>query len=95
MKKSHFRGHPTIWEGDEKTGHWVYADNKKPLPASGGEIRDCLKCGKGSTLGEGEVDPCIGVLPGVDNACCGHGIQELSYIRFKNGVAVKNFIVEH
>ena len=29
----------------------------------------------------------------VDNACCGHGVQEESYIRFTNGVAIRGFKV--
>lgn len=32
-------------------------------------------------------DPCIGELPGVNFACCGHG-GRLGYISFTNGVAV-------
>ena len=91
MKKSSFRGHPIIWVGDR----WLYEDNNKPLPAKGGEIRPCKRCGKKFTLGEGEVDPCLGVLPGVDNACCGHGAKESSYIRFTTGVIVKYFDVEY
>ena len=94
MKRSFFRGHPIIWLGKKKTGHWVYEDNHEPLPANGGQIRPCEKCGKLFTLGKGEVDPCLGVLPGVDNACCGHGIREESYIRFTNGVVVKEFLIE-
>ena len=40
------------------------------------------------------VDACLGILPGVDNACCGHGVREKSYIRFSNGMVVKGFEVE-
>jgi len=87
--RSHFRGHPTIWED----GTWVYEDDGSPIPANGGEVRACAKCGAKFPLGEGEVDPCLGVLPGVDNACCGHGVRENSYIRFINGVVVTGFIV--
>jgi hypothetical protein len=29
-------------------------------------------------------DPCLGKLPGVANACCGHGIGD-GYLIFKNG----------
>lgn len=38
----------------------------------------------------GEVvgpDPCLGVLPGVLAACCGHGKKQ-GYIYFENGVTV-------
>lgn len=82
-----FRGHPIIWNGDR----WLYEDDHSPLPANGGEVRPCAACGECYTLGEGEVDPCLGVLPGVDNACCGHGRREESYIRFSNGVTVTGF----
>jgi len=60
-------------------------------------IRRCANCGKswgGSEMGE--VDPCLGMLPGVDNACCGHGDASEAYIRFISGVVVKGFItIEH
>lgn len=85
--RSYFRGHAIIW----KNNKWAYEDDGSDIPANGGEIRPCKKCGKLFPLGEGEVDPCLGVLPGVDNACCGHGIRENSYIRFTNGVVIKGF----
>jgi len=88
---SFFRGHPIHWNGKE----WRYTDNGEPIPAQGGEIRPCKKCGKLETLGEGEVDPCLSNLPGVDNACCGHGNPERSYIRFTNGVIVEGFKVSY
>ena len=92
--KSEFRGHPIIWIGDTETGYWVYEDTKERLPATGGDTRPCMKCGSHFTLGEGEVDTCLGILPGVDNACCGHGNRELAYVRFTNGVVLKGFVVE-
>ena len=92
--KSYFRGHPIIWIGDPDTGRWVYKDNMEDLPATGGKTRPCKKCGELYGLGEGEVDPCLGILPGVDNACCGHGVSEESYIRFTNGLIVKNFEID-
>lgn len=90
-KRSWLRGHPIIWIDDK----WVYEDDKSDIPANGGEIRPCVKCGKlfdGSY--KGDADPCLGNLPGVNNACCGHGVQDQSYIRFTNGVVIKNFEVE-
>ncbi len=85
--RSHFRGHSIIW----KNGEWLYEDTEEKSGFDG-VIRPCLKCGKifnGSNIGK--ADPCLGELPGVDNACCGHGIREDSYIRFKNGVIIKGF----
>jgi len=58
----------------------------------GGEIRPCKKCGSVHKLHES--DPCLGDLPGVDNACCGHGIPSQAYIKFTNGVTIKKFKVE-
>lgn len=74
-------------------GYWIYEDNGERLPATGGKVRPCKKCNKLFPLGEGEVDPCLGILPGVDNACCGHGIEEYAYIRFLNGIHVVGFEV--
>lgn len=79
-----------IWIEDK----WVYEDNHADIPAHGGEIRPCKKCGAVFPLGEGEVDPCLGVLPGVDNACCGHGVRSESYVCFENSTVLKDFIVD-
>jgi hypothetical protein len=89
-QRSHFRGHPILWTGSE----WRYADTLEPLPATGGSVRPCALCGLQTPLGEGEVDPCLGVLPGVDNACCGHGVRDEAYVRFTTGVVLKGFTVE-
>jgi len=74
--RGYFRGHPLVWIN----GNWVYEDNGAEIPSNGGEIRPCKKCGAFFLLDE--VDPCLGILPGVDNACCGHGIHLQAYIRF-------------
>lgn len=84
---SHFRGHPTVWSN----GQWVYEDTSEPSGFNG-VVRPCKKCGEiFSGSNDGESDPCLGELPGVDNACCGHGVPTESYIRFSNGVVVKGF----
>ena len=80
-------GHPIVWV-DEK---WLYEDTMEPIMGFGGEIRPCVKCGKLSNTGD--PDPCLGNLPGVDSACCGHGVRERSYIRFTNGMVVKDFTI--
>ena len=91
--KAHFRGHPITWDGQA----WRFDDTNEPTPGYGGDPipRPCAKCGAQMPLGEGEVDECLGVLPGVDNACCGHGIREEAYIRFTSGVVVEGFVVTH
>ena len=88
--RGYFRGNPIIYTNDQ----WVYEDTGERIPSNGGEIRPCAKCGSLFTLGEGEVDPCLGTLPGVDNACCGHGIRSEAYVRFTNGVVLKEFIIK-
>lgn len=82
---SFYRGWDIEWINEK----WVYADTKEPLPGWGGEIRPCKKCG--ALMNDHEPDKCLGNLPGVDNACCGHGIPSLSYIRFTNGLVVEGF----
>lgn len=89
--KGFLRGHPLIWV-DEK---WIYEDDHTDISANGGEIRPCVKCGELFSLDEGEVDLCLGILPGVDNACCGHGIRSESYIRFESGLVIKDFNMGH
>ena len=43
---------------------------------------DCKRCGA-KDIGGDAPDPCIGKLPGVVSACCGHGTHE-GHIRFEN-----------
>jgi len=66
MIKSHSRGHEIYHDGND----WRFSDT--------GEIattdRPCAKCGEGPTP-EG-YDPCLGYVPGVTSACCGHGVEE-------------------
>jgi hypothetical protein len=40
-----------------------------------------------------EPDACLGCLPGVKSACCGHGRRKESYIRFVNGKEVRGFAI--
>jgi len=89
MTRSYFRGHPTIWID----GAWVYEDSG--LRAGfGHDVRPCRKCGRiFDSSNSGEADPCMGELPGVDNACCGHGVPSEAYIRFINGMTIRGFEV--
>ncbi len=63
--RSHSRGWPIEWL--EK--RWVYSDSRKPIVT-----RPCRRCGQPPTP-EGH-DACLGHLPNVVSACCGHGIEE-------------------
>lgn len=53
---------------------------------------ECLECGE--SCGFDGPDPCLGQLPGVRGACCGHGRREHSYITFENGVTVRGFVID-
>lgn len=65
------RGHKI----EEVNGEWVYTDDKTPT-----NYRDyCGHCGKSDTL-EG-YDGCLGTIPNIMNACCGHGDESMAYIQ--------------
>lgn len=81
---SEFRGHQIFRRGDE----WFFSDNGEPV-ATTWQDRPCGHCDKRNTP-EGH-DGCLGTLPGVVNACCGHGCREESYIQFENGVTLRGF----
>ena len=83
------RGHEILF----RDGRWLYADTLEPTPGFGGKIRPCAKCGSVKWSGDGEVDECLGLLPGVTNACCGHGDTEASYACFSSGVVLRGFVV--
>lgn len=71
------RGHPMICKG----GIWFYKDTGE---ATAGNRRDsCGHCSLTSTP-EGH-DGCLGKLPRVKNACCGHGVVSDAYVQFGNG----------
>lgn len=92
MGKGHFRGHPIWW--DEQNEIWRYSDNNEPIPGGGGEVRPCKKCGQKEWSGDGAVDACLGTLPGVTNACCGHGVPSHAYVCFEGGVVLRGFTVD-
>jgi len=75
MIVSQQRGH--MIEFNHATKKWVYQDNGEPIQFE----RPCRKCGRYPT--EEGYDACLGYIPGVDSACCGHGIP-------KNGVLKPN-----
>lgn len=65
MTVSYSRGHKI--EYTPLTG-WVYADTSEPYA----DNRSCALCGLSCV--PGGPDPCLGMLPYVASACCGHGI---------------------
>ena len=70
---SYLRGHPIIF----KNGEFFYQNTNTPTI---GNERPCGYCGKENT--KNDHDGCLGTLPGVINACCGHGVVREAYIQF-------------
>ncbi len=65
-------------------GAWVYCDTMRPVA---GSKRPCGHCKQHSMLDGHDV--CLGELPGVVNACCGHGDIEDSYIQMNDGTTLR------
>ena len=70
------RGNPIV----TYDGHtWVYVDGS-PFD----ESRPCTKCA--AAIPSVDLpDPCLGWLPGVANACCGHGVPGQEYVQTDDG----------
>ena len=88
--KSYVNGHLVFWRkmigGNDG---WYYEDFKK---VDHKNLRPCPRCGK---LPKNGHDACIKNLPGVKNACCGHGIEGQGYIQFNDGRIIRgNFEIE-
>lgn len=72
------RGHKIV----QVDGVWRYADTMEETALTH-ERRSCGHCGRGRTpTGH---DGCLGTLPGVMNACCGHGERRKAYVQFRDG----------
>ena len=80
MTHSQIRGHAMIC----RAGRWFYKDGGR---VSDDPQRDCGRCGRPATP-EGH-DGCLGTLPGVANACCGHGQDADAYIQFDDGRTIR------
>ncbi len=78
MSKDTFRGH----EIEIQNGRFVFSDTKE-IVADTWEDRPCGYCNKFNTA-EGH-DACLGTLPGVMNACCGHGNVNEAYVQYPDG----------
>ena len=57
-------------------------DLQKPPP--------CGNCGHQKEF-KGEPDGCLGYVPGVVDACCGHGDPNRAYLHFQNGMVLRGF----
>lgn len=76
MVKSKLRGHDISFINDE----FLYLDDMSPTV---GNERNCGFCGKKNTR-EG-YDGCLGIVPNIMNACCGHGVEDEAYLQFWDG----------
>lgn len=79
--KSKYRGHCIECIDD----NWVYSDTKDLVEENTDRL--CGNCEKENTV-EGH-DPCLGTLPGVMNACCGHGNESGAYVQFWDGTDIR------
>lgn len=77
--RSLLRGHPMFF--NEEQDCWCYSDNGEPT-AETWRNRTCGHCGRETT--SAGHDGCLGELPGVKNACCGHGVVADAYVQFDN-----------
>lgn len=87
MAYSYINGHKIFFYKDDEEIR--YEDGELYDTFKGQEkpnFRPCPKCGRLPT--EEGHDGCLGSLPGVAFACCGHGVKK-GYIKFKNGTVVK------
>lgn len=81
MVSSHCRGWKIIRAGQQ----WIYADTLKPCWGKD-DRRPCKRCGEEPTP-EGH-DACLGTIPGVATACCGHGVYE-GWLTTKENLGIK------
>lgn len=82
--RSHLKGYPIVF--DNAQWKWLWEDTGVPIDDA---PRVCRRCGRSPTA-EGH-DACLGTLPRVKKACCGHGVPGHSYVWFTNGTQVRNF----
>lgn len=78
MSMNYLRGHEIVFVN----GYWRFKDTMKSTVATW-KRRLCGCCGKPVTA-EGH-DACLSTLPGVVNACCGHGNVRDAYVVFDDG----------
>jgi hypothetical protein len=87
------RGHRVAWvlrphvDPDTASDDMLEDDDSDEFYVDTGELatyeRPCAACGL--VAGEDGPDPCIGTIPGVDYACCGHGDPTGAYIGWSSG----------
>jgi len=85
------RGWPIYW--NEHENEWRFSDNDEPTITTWAS-RPCGYCGLYGNSSDGGVDPCLGELAGVTNACCGHGNPDTAYICFMGGLTIRGFDIK-
>lgn len=78
---SMYRGHPT----KAVNGIWYFVDTNTRVKDD--KRRACGRCGQAPTAED--HDACLGTLPFVRNACCGHGSKKAVYIQWHSGKCVR------
>jgi hypothetical protein len=78
---SESNGHKIYFDNEDS--EWHYSDDKSLFIFGD---RPCTKCNHFQT--DKGHDYCIRNLPGVKNACCGHGIED-GYIQFNDGRCIR------
>ena len=78
--KSRFNGNTITY--NEENNSWYYLNGELAI-----ECIPCKKCNKLPTK-DGH-DDCIADLPGITNACCGHG--DKGYLQFSDGTVIRGF----
>jgi len=78
MVTGYERGNPIKYINSK----WVYEDGT-PIE---NEKRPCVRCGCMPTP-EG-YDACLGFIPGVVSACCGHGVED-GYVLKEGGYKIE------
>ena len=84
-----FRGHKMHQGG---SGDWFFSDTNEPVTTTW-KHRPCGHCSLPNTA-EG-YDGCLGYLPGVMNACCGHGEPKSAYMQFEDGSIIRGETMKH
>lgn len=79
MTTNYLRGHKI----EKLDGEFVYSDTKK---ITVGNVRPCGYCGLPNT--SDDCDGCLGKLPDIINACCGHGQIDEAYLQYKDGLII-------
>lgn len=85
-QRSKLRGNNIEYNNIKK--EWVFTDTQESTIETH-KSRPCGNCNQHFIKdGHEEYDYCIGRLPGLMNACCGHGNTSESYVQFMDGFGI-------